>query len=119
MNIEEFRAYCLSKPDTTEGFPFDDRVLVFKVGNKMYALIDIEEAEYVNLKCEPLRAIDLRERYAAVRPGYHMNKAHWNSVYIKELGNTVLLKELVDHSYELIFKSLTKAKQAAIKGKSQ
>jgi predicted DNA-binding protein (MmcQ/YjbR family) len=106
-------------PGTSEGFPFDDRVLVFKVGGKIFALIDIETAEYVNLKCDPLRAIDLRERHAAVRPGYHMNKEHWNSVYIKELGDQALLKEWTDHSYELIFKSLKKALQQEIKDMAQ
>jgi len=114
MNIEDYRKYCLSKPGTTESFPFDNRTLVFKVGNKMYALVDIEEAEFVNLKCDPALAIDLRERYAAVRPGYHMSKSHWNSVYPKELMDTSLVYDWTDHSYDLIFQSLSKAKREEV-----
>ena len=114
MNIEDYRNYCIAKKGVTESFPFDDRVLVFKVGGKMFALIDIVDAEYVNLKCDPELAIELRERYPAVRPGYHMNKSLWNSVYLNEGLSEALVYEWTDNSYELIFKSLPKKKQAEV-----
>jgi len=118
MDIEQFRAYCLSKPGVTESMPFDDEVLVFKVGteekNKMFALSGITEFTYANLKCDPERALELRERYSAIRPGYHMSKKHWNSVYHAELMDDRFFLELVDHSYELILQSLPKKVQHAI-----
>ncbi len=103
MNIEDFRKYCLSKSEVTEGFPFDNKTLVFKAGNKMFALCDIEEFDFINLKCDPERAIELREQYVGVKPGYHMNKTHWNSVYVDMDVKDDLLRELIDHSYELIY----------------
>lgn len=108
MNIESFRDYCLSKRGTTESFPFDETTLVFKVGNKMYALADIEEFPFINLKCDPERSIDLRETYDGVKPGYHMNKVLWNSVYVNQDVDDRLLYELIDHSYDLIVESLPK-----------
>jgi predicted DNA-binding protein (MmcQ/YjbR family) len=114
MNIEDYRNHCIAKKGVTESFPFDDRVLVFKVGGKMFALIDIEALDFVNLKCEPELAIELRERYPAVRPGYHMNKQQWNSVYLNEGLPEDLIYEWTDNSYELIFKSLPKKKQAEV-----
>lgn len=118
MDIEQFRTYCLSKPGVTESMPFDDEVMVFKVGteekNKMFALAGITEFAYANLKCDPERALELRERYPAIRPGYHMSKKHWNSVYHAELMDDRFFLELVDHSYDLILKSLPKEVQAAI-----
>lgn len=108
MHIEEFREYCLNKPAVTEGFPFGESTLVFKVAGKMFALCGVDGFEYINLKCDPERAIELREQFSCVRPGYHMNKAHWNSVYInQELSDSEVYK-LVDHSYDLIKKSLPK-----------
>ena len=83
MNIESFREYCLSKPGTTEGFPFDEKTLVFKVQGKMFALTDVDAFESVNLKCEPEDAVLLRETYEGVKPGYHMSKKHWNTVTIQ------------------------------------
>ena len=106
MNIEEIRAYCLKKNHVTESFPFDKTTLVFKVHNKMYALIDIEDKQYINLKCDPDRAIQLREEFTEITPGYHMNKRLWNSVSITGLLNNKLIMELIDDSYELIFASL-------------
>lgn len=111
MNIEEFRDYCLSKPAVTEGFPFDETTLVFKVMGKMYALTDTVDEFSLNLKCDPERAIELRAQYPAVIPGYHMNKKHWNTINVDGSMNDELLYELVDHSYDLIVKSLTKEKK--------
>ncbi|TXC85102.1 MmcQ/YjbR family DNA-binding protein [Luteibaculum oceani] len=114
MNLEEFREYCLAKLGTSEHTPFDADTLVFKVGDKMFALTGMANYEFVNLKCNPERAVELRETYSAIKPGYHMSKVHWNSVYPEELANTKLLKELIDHSYELVFNSLTKKLQSQI-----
>ena len=107
MNISDFREYCLSKTGATESFPFDNKTLVFKVG-KMFALCDIEQFSRINLKCDPEKSIELRETYQGVIPGYHMNKTHWNSVSVDSDVPEKLILELVDHSYELIVKSLTK-----------
>lgn len=108
MNIESFRDYCLSKKGATESFPFDETTLVFKVGNKMFALADIEDFSFVNLKCDPERSAELRETYQGVKPGYHMNKALWNSVYVNQDVDDRLFYDLIDHSYNLIVSSLTK-----------
>ncbi|MBI9054654.1 MAG: MmcQ/YjbR family DNA-binding protein [Bacteroidales bacterium] len=108
MNIEGFRNYCLSKKGTTEGFPFDETTLVFKV-IKMFALTDIEGEFRVNLKCDPERTIKLREEYPEhIIPGYHMNKKHWNTIIVEGSVPEKLIYELIDHSYDLIFNSLTK-----------
>lgn len=107
MNIESFRTYCLSKPHATEHFPFDEDTLVFKIGDeRMFALISLSEADRVNLKCDPERAIELRERFSAVQPGFHMSKKHWNTVFFnRELSDNELF-ELIDHSYDLVYKKL-------------
>jgi len=118
MNIEDYRLYCLSKPATSESFPFDKDVLVFKVMNKMFALTSLnrwENGDYsVNLKCNPDRAVLLREKYPDdVFPGYHMSKVHWNTVVIDNGSlNDQKVKELIDHSYDLIVKSFTKKQKA-------
>ena len=110
MNIEEFRDYCLSKPGVTEEFPFDETTLVFKVGGKMFALTDLEDDFSINLKCEPEKAIELRELYPdSVLPGYHMNKKHWNSIIIDGRIPDKKLYEWTDRSYELVFNGLPKA----------
>ena len=109
MNIEEFRNYCLSKKGTEETFPFGEDTLVFKVAGKMFALTGIDETEFsVNLKCDPDLAIELREQYPSVQPGYHMNKKHWNTVSVDGSVNDRLLKEWIDHSYDLVVLSLPK-----------
>jgi predicted DNA-binding protein (MmcQ/YjbR family) len=102
MNIETLREYCLSKPGVTETFPFGEDTLVFKVNGKMYALANLDGDLTVNLKCNPSLALELRERYASVIPGYHMNKKHWNTVL---LDGSIPDKEVfswIDHSYELV-----------------
>lgn len=114
MNIEELREYCLAKKGVTESFPFDESTLVFKVSGKMFALTDLVDAFSINLKCDPEKAIELREQYPCVVPGYHMNKQHWNSVFIDGSVNDKLLKEWIDNSYDLIVKSLTKKQQQEI-----
>lgn len=116
MNIEEFRSYCLSKAAVEESFPFDENILVFKVMGKMFAATNINEPEFsVNLKCDPERAIDLRASDPAIRPGYHMNKRHWNSVYVEEGISPKLLIELTEHSYELVVSKLKKSDKALLK----
>lgn len=108
MNITFFREYCLTKPGTTEDTPFDENTLCFKVGGKIFAIIDIEFFESVNLKCDPERAVELREQFDGIIPGYHMNKKHWNTVSFDGSVPDKLILELVDHSYDLIFNSLPK-----------
>lgn len=112
MNIEEFREYCLTKPATTESFPFDETTLVFKVAGKMFALTDVEPPFSINLKCDPEMAVELREIYPNVRPGYHMNKQHWNTIDVDGNIPDKIIMEWIDNSYDLIVKSLTKALRA-------
>ncbi len=114
MNIEEIREYCLSKKGTTEGFPFDEVTLVFKVANKMYALINLDGDLRLNLKCDPEKAIDLREEFEAIKPGWHMNKQHWNTIEMDGSLKTDLIKELIDHSYDLIVSKLTKKQKESL-----
>jgi predicted DNA-binding protein (MmcQ/YjbR family) len=102
MNIEQLRDYCLCLPGVSEHFPFDETTLVFKVNGKMFALTDLEGPLSVNLKCDPETAIELRERYPAVLPGYHMNKLHWNTILIDGTISDHLITEWIDHSYQLI-----------------
>lgn len=110
MDLEQFREYCLSKPGATEGTPFGPDVLVFKVGGKMFALAALDEVPTtVNLKCDPDLALDLRDRYEQVRPGYHMNKKHWNTVEIEGGIPVGELRRMIDHSFELVMRGLPKA----------
>ena len=112
MDLESFREYCLNKPHVIEGTPFGEDVLVFKVHGKMFALAVLDEVPTtVNLKCNPDLALELRDRYEQVRPGYHMNKKHWNTVEIDSGIPEAALRTMIDHSYELVVKSLPKAKQ--------
>lgn len=108
MNLENYRDYCLSKKGVTEHFPFDKTTLVFKVCNKMFALADVEDFSGVNLKADPEYAIELREAYAGVAPGWHMSKIHWNTVSVNSDVSDALFYSLIDHSYECIIKSLPK-----------
>lgn len=113
MNVEAFRDYCLSKKFVTEHFPFDEVTLVFKVADKSFAFTGLDHVPFrVNLKCDPERAISLREEYdGAIVPGWHMNKHHWNTVYFEENLPTELLIDLIDHSYDMVVKGFTKKKQ--------
>jgi len=112
MNIEEIRDYCLAKAATTDGFPFDEVTLVFKVPQKMFALTSLEGDLSINLKCDPERAIQLREEYTEIIPGWHMNKRLWNTVDLQGRLSDKLIKELIDHSYDLVYKSLPKKVKA-------
>lgn len=120
MNLETFYEYCLSKKGVTEHFPFDEDTLVFKVGLKMFALSSLNEWEKgnpsVNLKCNPEYAEELRAEYDDIKPGWHMSKIHWNTVEINRDVPDILIKELIDHSYDLVFKSLTKKVQLEVLG---
>ncbi len=108
MDLETYRTYCLNKKGVTESFPFDQKTLVFKGGNKMFALTEVEEYSSINLKCDPERAIVLRETYEGIRPGWHMNKRHWNTVSVNADVDDSLVYELIDLSYDLIVASLPK-----------
>ena len=110
MDVVEFREYCLCKPNTTEGTPFGESVLVFKVAGKMFALMSLDEVPATaNLKCDPDLALELRDRYEQVRPGYHMNKKHWNTVEIDSGIPEAELCGMIDHSYDLVVQSLPRA----------
>ena len=118
MNIEQLREYCLQVKGAIECFPFDETTLVFKVMNKMFAYVGLEPKDgefFVNLKCDPEKAIELRERYEGVRPGYHASKLMWNSVYLHSDVSDKLLKELIDHSVEEVIKKLPKKQQEIYK----
>lgn len=112
MSLEEIREYCLSKKGVNEDFPFDEETLVFKVLGKLFLLTNINDVEIsVNLKCEPELAIELRERYGSVQPGYHMNKKMWNTVnYIGEFSEREFYN-MIDHSYNEVVKKMTKKLQ--------
>lgn len=115
MNIEDLRNYCLSKKGVTEGFPFDETTLVFKVLGKMFALTDTEKTFSINLKCEPQKAIELREQYTYVKPGYHMSKKHWNTIYPDESIDDSQIYKWIDDSYELVVSKLTKKQKELLK----
>ena len=111
MDLAAFREYCLTKPRATEETPFGPDVLVFKVSGKIFALAALDEVPpRVNLKCSPDLALDLRDRYEQVTPGYHMNKKHWNTVEIQSGIPDVELQKWIDHSYELVSRRLPKAR---------
>jgi len=112
MNLEEIRDYCLAKNGTEESMPFGDNVVVFKVAGKIYLLLPLNESPIqFNVKCDPEMAIELRESFANVLPGYHMNKKHWNTVIVDGIVSSKVLKSWIDHSYDLIISSLPKAKR--------
>ena len=114
MNIEDFRDFCLALPGVTEETPFGPETLVFKVGGKIFALTDIDTFGSINLKCDPERAEELREAHDYVRPGYHMNKKHWNTVLIGTGAPVGQLRQFIDHSYDLVRASLPKAIKATL-----
>lgn len=108
MNIESFRDYCLSLKGTTDDMPFDESTLVFKVMGKMFALTNIDTFESINLKCNPEKAIELREQYdGIVLPGYHMNKQHWNTIIMDDNISDAILKSWIKDSYDLVAATLT------------
>ena len=111
MNAETIRQYCLKKRGKiTEGFPFGEGVLVFKVNGKIFLLLNLDSSPLtVNLKCDPALAIELREKYEAVRPGYHMNKKHWNTVTLDGSIPPAELRLMIDHSYEQIVLGMSRS----------
>jgi len=116
MNVEILREYCLSKPDVEESFPFGPDVMVFKIGGKIFLLCSLDSEDFsFNVKCDPELAIELRERYDCVQPGYHMNKKHWNTIVVDGAVSTKQLKEWIDHSYEIVSNSAAKKRPKAIK----
>ena len=109
MDIEQLREYCLAKTGTEEGLPFGPDTLVYKVGGKGFLLTGLENEELrFNVKCQPDKAMELREQFSCVVPGYHMNKKHWNTIVVDGTVSSKQLKEWIDHSYELVVKSLPK-----------
>lgn len=117
MDVEKVREYALGLNGVEEGFPFDNDTLVFKVGGKMFLLLSLDSQPLrINVKCEPDKAIELRETYSYVLPGYHMNKAHWNTIVCETGVKPKLIFEWILGSYDLIFNSLPKKKQEFIKG---
>ncbi len=116
MNIEQIREYCINKKGVTEGFPFDEDTLVFKVMGKMFALMSLSKADSINLKCDPEKAISLREQYRSVLPGFHMSKKHWNTIMFNQSIPDNLLMQWIDDAYNLIVKSLTKKNKELLNG---
>jgi predicted DNA-binding protein (MmcQ/YjbR family) len=114
MNVEEVRNYCISLKGAAESFPFDDVTLVFKVGGKMFALLSLNKPLAIGLKCDPVKAIELRELYPCVTPGHHLNKKHWNNVKIDGSVKPSIIKGWIDDSYILILESLSKIKRNTI-----
>ena len=118
MNIQQLYEFCLSKKGVTEHFPFDEDTLVFKVGGKMFALTSLKDWENenagINLKCDPEKANELRAEFEAINPGFHMSKIHWNTINFNKDVSDKMICELINHSYNLVFKSLTKKMQIEI-----
>jgi len=108
MNIEEIRDYCISKPGSSEGFPFDEVTLVFKVAGKMFALINLDGNPSINLKCDPEKVLELREEFESVKPGYHMNKKHWNTIMLDGRIPDDRLRAWIKDSYNLVVAKLPK-----------
>lgn len=115
MNLEEIRLYCLSLPEVTEDLPFDENTLAFRVCGKIFALLSLNSTPLtINLKCEPSLAIELRERYASVRPGYHMNKAHWNTVTLDGSVPRAVVQSWVEHSWQRVAAGLKRDERVAV-----
>lgn len=112
MDIETAREYCLSKKAAMECLPFDEYALVMKVMDKMFALIDLKSANKLCLKCDPERALELRERYSAIEGARHFNKKYWNQVFLDGDVDDKLIKQLIDHSVEEVLKKFTKKMRA-------
>ena len=106
MNIEDVREYCLQKAHTDEAFPFDETILVFRLMGKIFACLNLERPNLVVLKCEPDYALELRDRYQGIEGAWHMNKKHWNQVYLDRDVPDTLIYELIDHSYEQVYKKI-------------
>ena len=116
MTRDEVLAHCLSLPSAIEDYPFGDEVAVFKVGGKMFAVVSLDGDPAMTLKCAPDLALELRARYDAVRPGYHANKRHWNTVDLDGTIDPDDVREMLDHSYELVRSGLTRAQREQLQG---
>lgn len=115
MDIEQFRAYCFTKKGVTEDFPFDEVTLCVRVAGKIFAITGLDNERFtVNLKCDPDYALELREQHPEVQPGWHMSKKHWNTVDFEGALDDRMLRHLIDHSYDMVVKSLTKAQRALL-----
>jgi predicted DNA-binding protein (MmcQ/YjbR family) len=114
MNIEEYRDFCLSLPGATEELPFGPDTLVFKVGGKIFALTSLQTFASFNVKCDPEQAVELRERYDYVLPGFHMNKKHWNTILVGAGATLTQQRQWITHSYQLVVASLPKAVRAEL-----
>lgn len=115
MDIEQFREYCFTKKGVSEDFPFDEVTLCIRVMGKIFAITGLDAARFsVNLKCDPDLALEWREQYPEVQPGWHMNKKHWNTVDFEGAIEPARLREMIDHSYELVVKTLKKAEKEAL-----
>lgn len=115
MDIDKLRGHCLNKAGVTESFPFDDETLVFKVGSKIFCLLSLNPPLSINLKCIPDKAIEYREEYEEIKQGYHMNKKHWNTISLEGKLEDAFIKEMIDHSYLLVYKNLIKKEKDGIK----
>ena len=118
MNIEQFRDYCIAKKGVTEGFPFGETTIVFKVMGKMFALAGIENFHRINLKCDPEKALELRASYSSIIPGYHMSKKHWNTIILDDTIPMDLVLEMIDESYNLVVSTLTKRLKDELRGET-
>ncbi len=114
MHIESLRSYCLSLPEAEEGLPFGGDTLVFSVRGKMFCATGIDDFEFINVKCDPEKAIDLRERYEDVVPGFHMNKRHWNSIRTGTLIPDAQIQEWIRDSYRLVVAGMTKKQREGL-----
>ncbi len=117
MDVEEVREYCLNKYKVTEGFPFDNETLVFKVLGKMFCLLNLSNHASINLKCKPERAIELREEFDEIKPGFHMNKKHWNTVDLEGTLLPEMITKMIDDSYNLVVDNLPQKERLRIKQK--
>ena len=115
MNTETFRKYCLTKKGISESFPFDESTLVMKVLDKMFALTDLDEEFKISLKCDPEKAVELRETYEFIIPARHFNKKHWNTIIIDDSISDHFIKDLIDHSYGLVISKMTKKDQKKLR----
>lgn len=114
MNLTELRDYCLSFPFSSEKLPFDDRTLTFCVYEKIFCIVDIEEFDFMTVKCDPELSGELRAKYLGVNAGYHMNKKHWNSVALNGIISDKNLKDWIKHSYEMVLKKIPKSKRMGL-----
>ncbi len=115
MSFEELNKYLLNKQGVTFDYPFDEKVRVYRISEKIFALTEETSLLWINLKCDPIYALELRSLYEGITAGYHMSKKHWNTVIAQSSDvDDETVKELIDHSYELVYKSLTKKKREAL-----